>query len=102
MADRIEDEAAGPLGSAAPLVERLRFLHLEMVEAVLGGEGLGRVAELTASAAGAPVAIVVPRCDVAVAAPGPVKRLDGLRRYVVDKLRDRPVRVPDGLVFEVP
>src|SRR3954451_20819760 len=95
-------EAKGPAGPAAPLVERLRSIHLEMVEAVLGGEGLGRVAELAAAAAGAPVAVVVPRLDEAVAAPTPVKRIDALRRYVVDKLRDRPVRVPDGIVAEVP
>jgi len=90
------------MGSAAPLVERLRRIHLEMVEAVVGGEGLGPVAELAAAAAGAPVAVVVPRLDEAVAAPAPVRRLDALRRYVVDKLRDRPVRVPDGLFAEVP
>ena len=101
MAERLPDEA-GPLGAAAPLVERLRRVHLEMVEAVLGGEGLGRVAELAAAAAGAPVAVVVPRLDEAVAAPTPVKRIDALRRYVVDKLRDRPARVPDGIVAEVP
>jgi len=101
MAERLPDEAE-PLGAAAPLVERLRRVHLEMVEAVLGGEGLGRVAELAAAAVGAPVAVVVPRLDEAVAAPTPVKRIDALRRYVVDKLRDRPVRVPDGIVAEVP
>jgi len=101
MAERLPDEA-GPLGAAAPLIERLRRVHLEMVEAVLGGEGLGRVAELAAAAVGAPVAVVVPRLDEAVAAPTPVKRIDALRRYVVDKLRDRPVRVPDGIVAEVP
>jgi PucR family transcriptional regulator, purine catabolism regulatory protein len=83
-------------------VQRLRRIHLEMVEAVLGGEGLGPVAELAAAAAGAPVAVVVPQLDEAVTAPAPVGRLDALRRYVVDKLRDRPVRVPDGLFAEVP
>ena len=41
------------------LVERLRAVHLEMVDAVLGGDGLGRVAQLAADAAGATVAIVV-------------------------------------------
>jgi sugar diacid utilization regulator len=96
------EKAAGPLGSAAPLVERLRSVHLEMVDAVLGGEGLGRVAELTAVAAGAPVAIVVPRLDEAVAALAPATRLEELRRYVADKARERPVRVPDGIAAEVP
>jgi len=96
------EKAAGPLGSAAPLVARLRSVHLEMVDAVLGGEGLGRVAELTAAAAGGPVAIVVPRLDEAVAALAPATRLEELRRYVADKARDRPVRVPDGIAGEVP
>jgi hypothetical protein len=32
-----------------------------MLDAVLGGDGLARVAELAADAAGAPVAIVMPR-----------------------------------------
>ena len=35
-----------------PLVERLRAVHLQMVDAVLGGDGLGRVAELAADAGG--------------------------------------------------
>jgi sugar diacid utilization regulator len=51
------------------LVEHLRSVHLEMVGAVLGGHGLERVAELAGEAAGAPVAIVVPRLGVAVGAP---------------------------------
>ena len=96
------EKAAGPSGSAAPLVARLRSVHLEMVDAVLGGEGLGRVAELTAAAAGGPVAIVVPRLDEAVAALAPATRLEELRRYVADKARERPVRVPDGIAAEVP
>jgi sugar diacid utilization regulator len=96
------EKAAGPVGSAAPLVERMRSVHLEMVDAVVGGEGLGRVAELTAAAAGAPVAIVVPRLGEAVAAPAPLRRLVELRRYVGDKARERPVRVPDGIAAEVP
>ena len=46
-----------PTGAA--LVERLRAVHLEMMDAVLGGDGLERVAQLAADAAGAGVAIVV-------------------------------------------
>jgi hypothetical protein len=41
-----DPEIVAPLG----LVERLRAVHLEMVDAVLGGEGLERVAELAAAA----------------------------------------------------
>lgn len=38
-----------------------RRAHLEMMAAVLAGEGLGRVAEIAASHVGSPVAVVVPR-----------------------------------------
>src|ERR671916_75339 len=55
---------------AATLVERLRGLHLRMVDAVLGGDGLERVAELAAEAVGGSVAIVVPRLGSATAATG--------------------------------
>jgi sugar diacid utilization regulator len=103
MADRRSESAGPSTGPAAPIVERLRSVHLEMVESVLGGEGLGRVAELAAAAAAAPVAIVVPRLDEAVAAPAPApKQLEALRRYIADKLRDRPAKVPGGIVAEVP
>ena len=44
--------------TAATLVERLRGLHLRMVDAVLAGDGLERVAELAAEAVGGAVAIV--------------------------------------------
>jgi sugar diacid utilization regulator len=90
-------------GDAAPLglVERLRGVHMEMVDAVLGGDGLERVARLAAEAVGGPVAIVVPRHDVAVAAGG-TEALPALRRYVGDKVRDRPTKVPDGVCAEAP
>lgn len=85
------------------LVERLRQLHLRMVDAVLGGEGLARVAELACEAAGAPVAIVVPRLGAAVLAPeGAAGDLPTIRRYVADRTKDRPTQVPDGLLAEVP
>jgi sugar diacid utilization regulator len=94
-------------GPPAPLalVERLRGVHLAMVDAVLGGDGLERVAELAAAAAGGPVAIVVPRHDVAVASPpggAAAAALGALRRYVADRQRDRPTQVPDGLTAEAP
>ena len=56
--------------AAASLVERLRAVHLQMLDAVLTGEGLAAVASLAAEPAGGPVAIVVPRLGVAVASPG--------------------------------
>src|SRR3954470_6720089 len=65
--------AEQPQGGAAAspsLVERLRAVHLRMVDAVLGGDGLGRVAELAAEAAGGTVAVVVPRLGAAGVAAG--------------------------------
>jgi len=80
-------------------------VHLEMVDAVLGGDGLSRVAALAASAAGAPVAIVIPRLGATVVAGGAEEageeRLAALRRYVGDRLRDRPSQVPPEVVAEV-
>jgi DNA-binding PucR family transcriptional regulator len=89
-----------PAGAA--LVERLRAVHLEMVDAVLGGDGLGRVAQLAADAAGAGVAIVVPRLGAAAASRGAPADLAALRRYVGDRTRDRPAQVPAGILAEVP
>src|SRR5215212_2015610 len=84
------------------LVERLRAVHLEMVDAVLGGDGLVRVAQLAAGAAGGAVAIVVPRLGAAVLSPGAAADLGALRRYVGDRAKDRPVQVPAGIAAEVP
>jgi sugar diacid utilization regulator len=87
------------------LVERLRAVHLQMMDAVLGGEGLARVAELAAEAAGGAVAIVVPRLGAAVIAPAghpAAERLPQLRRYVADRVADRPAQMPGGVASEVP
>jgi sugar diacid utilization regulator len=77
-----------------------------MVDAVLGGDGLQQVAALAAEAAGAPVAIVVPRLDAAAAAGGArgvsEQTLEAVRRYVTDRVRDRPSQVPEALATEVP
>jgi sugar diacid utilization regulator len=97
--------AAGGPDGAAGLVARLRAVHLEMLDAVLSGDGLSRVAALAAGAAGAPVAIVVPRLNVAVltdGAPGGDRGREELRRYVADRVADRPARVPDAVAAEAP
>jgi sugar diacid utilization regulator len=90
----------------AGLVERLRVIHLQMVEAVLAGDGLEQVAGLAADAARAPVAIVIPRLGAGVLIGAPEKRtpalLETLTRYVGDRVKDRPAQVPEGLVLEVP
>ena len=82
-------QPAEPAGRPS-LIERLRAVHLEMVDAVLGGDGLGRVAELAANAAGGAVAIVVPRLGAAVTSPGPAIDLAPLRRYVADRVAASP------------
>ena len=99
----------GAGGDAAPppasLVQRLRDVHLQMVDAVLAGDGLVRVAELAAAAADGPVAIVVPRIGVAVLASEggeAAGQLPALKRYVADRLRDRPAEVPAAVAAEVP
>jgi DNA-binding PucR family transcriptional regulator len=87
---------------APPLVERLRSVHLRMVDAVLSGEGLGRVAELAAEATGSPVAIVIPRLGPAALSPGAAADVGALRRYVADRARGRPASVPPAVGGEVP
>ncbi len=104
-ADAPTPEPAVPVPPAGLLVERLRGVHLEMVDAVLSGDGLERVAELAARAAGGPVAIVVPRLSACALAPrdaGARAVLPVVERYVADRLRDRPAKVPDGLAAEAP
>jgi sugar diacid utilization regulator len=98
-----ERKPAASRGGAGGIVERLRAVHLEMVDAVLGGDGLDKVAALAADPAGAPVAIVIPRLGAAVAAP-PVaeEELAVLRRYVADRVKDRPAQVPPAVGAEVP
>jgi hypothetical protein len=90
--------------SAADLVERLRAIHLEMVDAVTGGDDLGRIAEIAGRATGSDVAIAAPRLGPpAVSAPDIAEgKLRALSRYVADRLSDRPGRVPESLVREVP
>jgi sugar diacid utilization regulator len=90
--------------AAGPLIERLRGVHLAMVEAVLGGDGLREVARLASQATGAPVAIIVPRLETAAVWPEGIDP-DPLRAYVADRLRDRGGRawvVPEGITAEVP
>ncbi len=97
----------GAAREAAPSAEpqSLRTVHQRMLEAVLGGGGLGEVAELAAEAVGAPVAIVVPRLDAAVTSPGVRTDVSALRRYVLERSRGRaggPIPVPAGVAGEAP
>jgi PucR family transcriptional regulator, purine catabolism regulatory protein len=77
-----------------------------MVEAVAAGGGLAAVARLAAQAAGGSIAIVTGargRVNAATIAPRDADgRLAAVRRYVADRLVDRPARVPAGLAAEAP
>ncbi len=68
-----------------------RGAHLEMVGAVLAGDGLGRVAEIASAGAGAPVAVIVPRLGV------PLEGWGRYERYVAARLAggrpERPAEV---------
>ena len=76
-----EHGPAAPRAAGTAHLARLRDVHLGMVEAVLHGDGLERVAVLAARAAGAPVAIVVPRLGASALAGGDDAPLDDLRRF---------------------
>ncbi|MDO8186170.1 helix-turn-helix domain-containing protein [Conexibacter sp. JD483] len=76
-------------------------LHLQLVAAVLGGEGLTRVAQLVSAAVRAPVAILVPRIAVAAAFPATIE-LGALRRYTRERVEGRATHRPQELVAEAP
>ena len=100
MSARAHESA--PLGRSAAAVEGLRRVHLGMIDAVLAGEGLARVAALAARELGGAVAIVLPAVDVAVAAPRlGDDRLAAVGRYVTERVLGRPAEVPAELVAEV-
>jgi hypothetical protein len=80
----------------------LRSLHLAMLDAVLVGQGLGAVAELAAAECGGPVALIVPRLEVATGSAGALAELGRLRRYALDRCRGRVAPVPAGVAAEVP
>jgi sugar diacid utilization regulator len=83
------------MGDPEPLASP-RGAHLEMVGAVLAGDGVRRVAEIAEAHAGAPVAVIVPRLDAQPESWAP------LERYVASKLAGgRPLR-PSEVTAEVP
>jgi PucR C-terminal helix-turn-helix domain/GGDEF-like domain len=73
-----------------------RGAHLEMVGAVLAGDGLERVAEIASAHAGAPVAVLVPRLGA------PVEGWAGFERYVASRLGGGKPDRPSEVVAEVP
>jgi hypothetical protein len=73
-----------------------RRVHLEMVGAVVAGEGLERVAEIASTHAGAPVAVIVPRLGAPVEAWAPYER------YVASRLAGGKPARPSEVAAEVP
>ena len=73
-----------------------RGAHLEMVGAVLAGDGLERIAEIARAHAGAPIAVIVPRLGTDVAAWGPYER------YVASRLAGGKPERPAEVTAEVP
>jgi PucR family transcriptional regulator, purine catabolism regulatory protein len=73
-----------------------RGAHLQMVGAVLAGDGLERVAEIAAAHAGAPVAVIVPRLGA------PVEAWVAYERYVASRLAGGKPARPADVTAEVP
>lgn len=101
MADRAASRrhlAAAPAEPVDPAVEGStpRTAHLEMVGAVLAGDGLERVAEIASSHAGAPVAVIVPRLGA------PVEGWGDYERYVGARLAGGRPQAPEAIKLEVP
>ena len=81
---------------AAPTSPDPRSAHLEMVGAVLAGDGLERVAEIASSHAGAPVAVIVPRLGAPVEGWGTTSAMWALAWPAAGRSR------PAELKLEVP
>ncbi len=77
----------------------MRELSTRMIEAVLDGEGLQGVAELAATEAGGPVAIVLPPRGLAARAPGGGE-LNGLAEYAKARVADTRATAPDPIARE--
>src|SRR3954452_15871004 len=73
-----------------------RGAHLEMVGAVLAGDGLERIAEIATQHAGVPVAVIVPRLATPVDAWAPYER------YVARRLAGGKPERPAEVTAEVP
>jgi PucR C-terminal helix-turn-helix domain/GGDEF-like domain len=71
----------------------MRDLSTRMIEAVLGGEGLGGVAELAAAEAGGPVVIVLPASGLQAGSPDNGS-LNGLAKYAEDRVAGKSVETP--------
>jgi hypothetical protein len=79
----------------------MRDLHTRMLAAVLDGEGLRGLAELAASEAGGPVAIVLPARGLAAASSDDVA-LDPLASAVAKRIHRPALPPPDEVIDEHP
>src|SRR3954469_7274791 len=84
------------LVSAPESLPTPRGAHLEMVGAVLAGDGLERIAEIASQHAGVPVAVIVPRLGTPVEAWAPYER------YVARRLTGGKPERPAEVTAEVP
>jgi len=100
MAQRAPWIAGAPPDSGS-VTDPVRFVQLRMVEAILAGEGLARVARLAEEVTGRTVAIIIPRLGAAEVSATDLDRAS-LRRYVDARLRGRPAVVPPGVAAAVP
>jgi sugar diacid utilization regulator len=94
-----------PLGhGVAALLDEPREAQAAMIEVVLAGRGLARVAMLAADAIGGPVAIVIPRLGVLAVSEHPraPALLPAVDRWVTERTRGRAAAVPPDVVAEVP
>ncbi|HWF74271.1 MAG TPA: helix-turn-helix domain-containing protein [Solirubrobacteraceae bacterium] len=95
---------APPADAQTRLLDTLSETHAAMMDAVLDGEGMERVAELAATATGGPVAVLIPRLGVA-SAPRSARssgELASLEVWVEERVRGRPSAVPAEVVAEAP
>jgi sugar diacid utilization regulator len=77
----------------------MRELSTRMIEAVLDGEGLQGVADLAASEAGGPVAILLPPRGLAARAPGGGE-MNGLAEYAKARVAETEPSSPDAVALE--
>jgi hypothetical protein len=91
-------DRAVPVGDidGAHVASTPRRVHLEMVGAVVAGDGLERVADVAGRHAGAPVAVIVPRLGA------PVEAWAMYERYVGSRLAGGSPRRPPEVTAEVP
>jgi sugar diacid utilization regulator len=82
----------------------LKELHETMVSDVLGDDGVVALAALAASAARAPVAVVVPDLGTAVMPAGTLDQagVEELEQWVRERVNGRPSAARDDILSEVP